>query len=94
MRFFLATVLLLTVSVAAESQVRVWEADVVIPTYPLAAAVARFEKSIASRDSDQTRYRDLGRVRLERGRPSDAIALLSGMAGMAAWKLEDARGPM
>ena len=36
MRFFLAAVLLLTVSVAAESQVRVWEEDVVIPTYPLA----------------------------------------------------------
>ncbi len=35
MRYLVAAAWLLMASVAAESQVRVWEEDVVIPTYPL-----------------------------------------------------------
>jgi tetratricopeptide (TPR) repeat protein len=49
----------------------------------LDGAGARFEKAIAARSSDQTLFRDLGRVRLEQGRPSDAIALLLGIEARA-----------
>ena len=59
----------------------------------LDGAAARFEKAIAARSSDQTLYRDLGRVRLEQGRPSDTIALLSGMAGMAGMEVRARRRP-
>ncbi len=45
----------------------------------LDAAAARLDEAIAARSSDQTLYRDLGRLRLEQGRPLEAVALLAGM---------------
>jgi tetratricopeptide (TPR) repeat protein len=51
-----------------------WKLD-----HDLDAAAKRFEKAIAARASDQTLHRDLGRLRLEQGRATDAMTLLAGM---------------